>query len=482
VKNRSTGPIPAPTGAPRPGRGGGDPPSGLVSPKVGLAGLVFGFAALAAAYLGLGLFGDDPAPTGPEGPPPRLPPAENVDDDAVLTSLAPEDARRRIENELGDWFGALGVGALADDQAVDEAVWVEHLLQPALWQRIRRLPERIYPPLATVPVTFEDPTVSRGRLVRVWGRVSSVREVALDIEGGPRAAWVMELTDQNGAHWTTTGLDRPDDAIEAGVWVKAYGVFTKLWPGGDGGAPALHAFLTRRVLRSFRPVAHLSPQLDWINAVHDDDAADPRSADLESIPFYGMLNYVRNLGQAGYRQARDTERLQVFDCTDARGALPLKQSPRNYRFTAVRLRVASSFRTFGTEFVNQENPGNIDFVYRGYVQDDQGNIINVISPFPADAFAFRDARLVILEGFFFKRQFVEAGNGRKYWMPVILATDIRPIDWESSETDPSLIAAVILGGSALVLFLFIVLVFRGRQERRGLRDRHTERRAKKDGK
>ena len=94
-------------------------------------------------------------------------------------------------------------------------------------------------------------------------------------------------------------------AGQTGEWVKAYGVFTKLWP--REGAPALHAFLTRPLRASFPPVNHLQPANAWLTQIHDADPSDPRAQRLEPIPFYGMLNYVRTLGPEGYRQARDTE-------------------------------------------------------------------------------------------------------------------------------------------------------------------------------
>lgn len=475
MKNRSTGR----SGPPDPRSFASLKGPGQVSPKAGVIGLVVCFVVVVGAFFGLYVFDDDGGKKPGAEPPGRLPGVEFVDPSDVAAML-PDDAKLQIERDLGAWFADPARAPIDDAAAVDESEWVEHLLDPALYRAILRLPNRVYGELDNVPDTIEEPASRRGKLVRVWGKVEAVRRQTLSVDGGPREAWVVEFSDQHGVPWSATALDEPAAEIEGGVWIKAYGVFVKTWPA-TGGRPAPHLFLTRPLVKSYPPVRELAPKTSWLEEVKDGDPRDPRSTKIEDGPFYGMLNYVRTLGPAGYRQARDTDKFQVFDLTSTDGARPLIRTPLNYRFQAVRLRLAPSYPTFAIEQVNDENPGNIESVYHGYATDDQQSLVHLVTPFPRDEFRLQEARLIEVEGFFYKARQVETNGGKHIWMPVVIVTQMTPVAWEREAGDPRVAVAIVACGSLCVIAVFLIALLRNRRERSAFEARQTERRARRQG-
>jgi hypothetical protein len=445
-----------------------------------VVGLFVCFVIVLGAFLGMYAFDGDDTTTPVDQPPGRLPAVEYIDDHD-LAALLPDDAKLKIERDLGQWFGAASRASIDDRAAVDEPEWVEHLLDPELFRSILRLPARVYHDLENVPDTLDDPSSQRGKLVRVWGKVAAIRPHKLALEGGERSVWLVELSDQHGVGWTATALDEPGGEIEGGVWVKAYGVFVKTWPAGDDRV-APHLFLTRPLVKSYPPVRVLEVKTSWLEEVVDGDASDPRSKVIEAGPFYGMLNYVRTLGPAGYRQGRDTEQFKVYDLTSTAGAQPLVKSGLTYRFQAVRLRLAPSYREFAIEHVNDENPGNIESVYRGYAQDDQQTLIQLVSPFSRDEFHLEEARVVEVEGYFYKSRQVETNAGKRIWMPIVIVTQMTPVAWDRELGDPRLAIGIVAAGSVCVMFVFLLMLLRNRRERAEFELRQAERRSRRDPK
>jgi hypothetical protein len=195
-----------------------------------------------------------------------------------------------------------------------------------------------------------------------------------------------------------------------------------------------------------------------------------------------MLNYVRTLGPAGYRQGRDTEQFKVYDLTSTAGAQPLVKSGLTYRFQAVRLRLAPSYREFAIEHVNDENPGNIESVYRGYAQDDQQTLIQLVSPFSRDEFHLEEARVVEVEGYFYKSRQVETNAGKRIWMPIVIVTQMTPVAWDRELGDPRLAIGIVAAGSVCVMFVFLLMLLRNRRERAEFELRQAERRSRRDPK
>ncbi len=462
-------PLPDGGGAPR-------PPGLLLSPKVGVIGMVFAFAVVVAAFVAVGLWssgGGADAPTGDAG---------DVDLQHVgegdLAGLLPEEASRELQEELFAFARDAARGVIADDAPATDLEWTRFLLEASLRNRLARLPARVFPRIENIPNAREDPASVRGSLAAIWGRVDSYEEVDVEHPSGLRIGWRVRITDAAGAPWIVTTLHEPREEVTEGRWVKAYGVFTKLWPDEDGG-PMLHVRLTRSLVPSYAPVTHRQPRLEWLEQVRDGKPEE--SEGFEAEPFYGMLNFVRQLGPEGYIELRDTENLPVADLTGTQGSTPLWQNPDRWRFQLVRLRLAPVHDHFAMDRYIQENPGNIDALYRGMLVDDQVHPVQFFSPFPQDAFDFGNARMVEVEGFFFKRRHVTGTNGKSYWLPVIIGTSVIATDAGPYETGTSLnlVLGLLALGSVVMLGLLIMSWRKGKRREDEVRRRSEERRMKR---
>jgi hypothetical protein len=104
-----------------------------------------------------------------------------------------------------------------------------------------------------------------------------------------------------------------------------------------------------------------------------------------------------------------------------------------------------------------------------------------MTPFPADAFRFAGARLGLVEGFFYKRIAVEKKGGDGfYWMPVVVATSIVPVNTSRGESNVAAWAGwIALAGAGICAVLFVVLVLRRKKERAEAIRRHEERVSKR---
>lgn len=448
--------------------GGGN----VMTPKVGIIGMLIAFGVVVVGLVSLGIFGDEePVETPGPGSSISLKPTP----DAELAALLPEESLRTLERELGEWFMAEDRAPIYDGRAEDEAEWVEHLLDYRVWRRAQGLPEYVHGTIENVPDALDEPAPYRGRVVRVWGRVEKITSVELELPSGARPAWVTQVVDQAGTRWTMTGLSAPEEAIQTGEWVKGYGVFVKLWPVDDFPVRALHVFLSRELVKTFPPVTHREPKTEWLEQVKD-SIHDPEDAkELEEGPLYGMLNYVRQLGPEGYAELRDTDQLMLETLPNA---LPLVDDGyERFRFQPVRVRLAPSVRTFGTEGDLPENPGNIDTVYRGYLMDDRNRVVMFLSPFGKEAFDFSSSRLVDVEGFFFKRRVVEPENRDPYWMPVLIGAATTPVATEHRGVDEGVLITILGGGSVLVFLGMLFVIYRNRQERARFESRWRNRKS-----
>ncbi len=393
----------------------------------------------------------------------------------TLAAMVPEEVRRKLESELGTWFLAADRAPLNDRSPVVEPEWARHLLSTDVRVRIEGLPGRIFGDLENIPAVLDEPAPHRGKLVRVWGRVASSRKLEVGGADAAQPAVLIELAADNGSVWTATcvGASPPKD----GSWVKVDGVFAKLWPLPDDAGTALHVFSTRAVVASFPPVAYDQPQVEWLEMVKDKKISD--SQQLEERAFYGMLNYVRTMGPEGYRELRDTEAIQVVDLTEPRSVQDkLIAHPLAHRFRAVRVRASPLLKEFAQDGDVPENSGNIDYVYRGYVVVDGPLPIWFISPFPSSTFDFAGARRVDVEGFFFKKRWIDA-NGKTYWLPVLIGTHVDPVPEVESGLSWQVIVSVLVAFSVLATVAVLIVVYRNRQELDAFRERQLQRRAKR---
>ena len=99
-----------------------------------------------------------------------------------------------------------------------------------------------------------------------------------------------------------------------------------------------------------------------------------------------------------------------------------------------------------------------------------------MTPFSADAFRIGDARLAIVEGFFYKRMAVEKKSGGLYWMPVLVGTAIYPVNTAPREKSTAQWAAwIAIAGAATCVVLYLVLSARTRRAAEETRRRHAQR-------
>lgn len=456
----------------------------LAFAKVGpvAAFLLLGVVVLAVFVLGR-VGSDGAAPAAPENPDamtrePRI----EVLDDGALAAQYPATVRDELQDEIFAWFQETGRQALSDRSEEDEEEWVRWFLSDAVRPRLERLPLWVFGSLADPARVADEPGPHRGKLVQVWGAVRSIEQVELPTAARTRA-WRLAVDDPAGIAWSLLTVREPSDATRPGSWVKGCGAFVKMRPSPEG-KPTYLVFSAQRPAPSYPPVAYTEISPEWAADVHDDtiEASQRRPGDEDS--FYRLLNYVRTLGPDGYRAKVASGELKVTDMSSSRGATDLAQKPALHRFELVRLRVgiARGAGAFVTEPDLPENPGNIRDVFRGFVLDDQGRTVWVISPFPAETYTFGSARLALVEGFFYKRKAVEQKDGKLYWMPVIVATSITPIDVSKSETHFAVYAAwIALVGVAACVVLWAVLLVRGRRAAAETRRRQAERVARRAG-
>jgi len=450
-----------------PGTGSGGivppPPGFLISPKAGLLGLLIAFGVAGVAFVALAVYVNDEttASSSPEVPIHGEQPTIEYVDDGQLAAIIPEEISRELQAELITWFQGMDRKPISDREQIDEPEWAAHLLTSDVRKRMDRLPQRVFGHLDNVPGVIDEPGPYRGTLVNVWGRVEQVDQATLRMRDGDREVSRIRLSGAAGLPWVATVAASVPDELASGDWVKIVGAFTKLWPDGD--RPALHVFSTRPPIASFAPVSLREPRAEWLAQVHD--ATPEGSTALEDVPFYGMLNYLRTLGIDGYRELRDSGDLPVKDLTGTQGSQPLLEAPQTWRFAAVRLRVAPLHKEFVVDRSIGENSGNIEFIYRGYLVDDQTHPLLFMSPFAREDFDFAGARIVEVEGFFFKRRMVQGTNNKRYYLPILIGADIQPVDIGpvGPSAKPITVLAIVVLGSVL---LFCAFVFLSRRSKR----------------
>lgn len=409
-------------------------------------------------------------------------PRIEVLDEGALAAQYPTLVRDELQKEIFDWFQTPGREAVSDQRDEIEAEWAGHLLSDDVRPRLERLPGWVFGELEKPDRVIEEPGSSRGKLVQVWGAVQTIEQLDLPVVP-KRPAWRIRVDAPSGQSWTLIAVREPLESIRPGTWVRANGVFVKLRPV-DGGRPSFVVLSAQSLLPSFPPAAEKAISPEWAADVHDETIEKSQRRPGEEEPYWRLMNYVRTLGPDGYRAKVKSGELKVTDMSGARGATDLAERPALHRFELIRLRVGipqpGSEGAFVTEQDMFENAGNIRSVLRGFVIDDQGRVIWVMTPFSSDAFRFAGARLGMIEGFFYKRVAVETKKGGLYYMPVVIATSITPIDTSKPTSEYAKWAAwTAIAGALVCATLFVMLVSRRRRERIETRRRQEERMARR---
>ncbi|MCE9637105.1 MAG: hypothetical protein K8T90_15480 [Planctomycetes bacterium] len=408
-------------------------------------------------------------------------------DEGELAAQYPSLVRDELQKEIFDWFQTPGRQAVTDQRDEIESEWAGHLLSDDVRPRLERLPGWVFGELAEPDRVVAEPGGRRGTLVQVWGAVQSIEPIDLPVVP-KRPAWRVRIDAPSGQSWTLIAVREPPESIRPGTYVRANGVFVKLCPI-EGGRPSFVVLTAQSILPSFPPAAEKEISAEWAAEVHDETIEKSQRRPGEEESYWRLMNYVRTLGPDGYRAKVKSGELKVTDMSGARGATDLAERPALHRFELVRLRVGipqpGSDGAFVVEQDLFENVGNIRSVLRGFVLDDQGRVIWVMTPFGSDAFRFAGARLGMIEGFFYKRVAVETKKGGLYYMPVVVATSIVAIDTSKPPSEYAKWAAwTAIAGALICAALFVMLVSRRRRERVETRRRHEERvarRASSDG-
>jgi hypothetical protein len=470
---------------------GGSQPSGFSFSRVGPLGLLLFLGVVVVGFFVLE--GARKTPVAGRGEAPvegdrfvREPKIEFLDE-GDLAAQYPTTVRDELQKELFDWWQTPGRQGLSDQRDDLESEWVRHLLSDAARPRLERLPGWVFGELQPLDRVVAEPGSHRGRLVQVWGSVTAVEPVRLPTEP-ERPGWRVRIDDPQGHSWTVVTAREPPEEAKTGRWVKAFGVFVKLCPGEEG-RPSFLLFSAQRLVPSYPPITVKRISPEWAAEVDDStlEASQTKPGE-DGDAFWLLMNYVRSLGPEGYAKAVASGELKVTDMTGPRGATDLAQNPALHRFELVRLRVgiARGEGAFVTEPDLVENAGNIRQVIRGFVIDDQQRVIWTLTPLDTEQFRIGDARLAFVEGFFYKRMAVEKarqeGEGETglYWMPVIVATAIHPIDTTKSPSSALEQAKwIVLIGAVVCAVLYVVVVFRNRRQHEEIRRRQEERIAKR---
>lgn len=473
-------PVPRRSSEPTPG-----PSKGLLAPGVLPFGPVVFVVISLFTLVVLGVFyalGNlRSAPDAPEatadGDVDRIPRKPRVDvvDDGDLARLLPEETRDDLQNELRTWFQANERRPIDDRSGADEEEWVGHLLSDDVTIRLSRLPAHVFADLSEPDRVLHEPGPHRGSLVAVWGQVQTADAVQLPV-APPTGAWRVRMLDEKGRPWTVTTLREPAAAVVPGSWARAVGVLTKLYPV-DGRRPSFGLFTPQALAPSFPPFEAKAIDPQWAADVADATLEESQRKPSEETAFWYLCNYVRTLGSAGYRDQVASGALKPLDATGSRTITEIVNAPVLHRFRALRLRAAPLHRQFGVEAGFDENVGHIREIFRGYVVDDRHRPIWVVSPLPASEFRFDGARLVDVDGFFYKRMATKGESGNQYWLPVVVATSIRPYAVHDADSGVWAQAALwtVMAGAVVLMALWIRLLLRNRAERAATLRRHRER-------
>lgn len=461
-------------------------PRALPFTKAGPLGLFLLLGVVVLAVAVLGKVGSGPARKdgGTITEPDRMTrePRVEVLTDGDLAEQYPTTVRGELETELTAWFAAPERAPIDDAADFIEPEWMAHLRSDDVRPRLARLPAWVYDASADAARIAAEPAAFRGRLLGGWGKVEFVEEI--ELPSSPVVhGWRVVLLDPSGRPWAALTPVRPPAEVVPGAWAKAFGAFVKLRPSGDA-PPALVLHCEHPVIRSFPPVAHDAISPEWAAAVDDSTLESAGVRPGEEDAFWNLMNYVRTLGPEGYREQVRSGKLVVTDMTSSRGATDLKDQPVLHRFELVRLRlgIAQGDGAFVTEQDLMENVGGIRSVFRGYAIDDQQRVIWVMTPFPAETFRIAGARLATVEGFFYKRFAAKPANPEKppFWMPVIVAASIEPVDVSKAPSSVAVYAAwIAIAGAAACAVLWVVLLVRSRRAAADAQRRHQERIAKR---
>lgn len=450
---------------------------------MGLVAVVLVGAIFALGRLG-GTPAAGPADEGESGPEtdvvPRKPQLD-VLDEGDLAAILPEETRDELVKEMRTWFQAENRRPIDDRSGADETEWVTYLLSEEIAPRLERLPGNVFGALADPARVLDEPGPHRGALVTVWGRVASVDPVHLPT-APETPAWRVRIDDGTGQPWTVTAVREPPPSVAAGKWARAFGVFTKLYPV-DGKRPSFGLFTPQALVLSFPPFEAKAIDPAWAAAVKDDTMEASQGKPGEEDAFWKLCAYARDLGVEGYRAKVASGEIRVADVTNSRTLTALVNAPAPHRFEAIRVRGAPLHSEFGLEGGFDENPGHVRELYRGFVVDDLHRPVWVAAPFPATKFSFAGARLVEVEGFFYKRMATRGRSGNMYWLPVVVATSIRPVAIEEPSRFRWDVVAIwlIAAGTVVLAGLWLRLIVRSRRESAEARRRHLERVSRRKG-
>ena len=220
----------------------------------------------------------------------------------------------------------------------------------------------------------------------------------------------------------------------------------------------------------------------WGDAIKDDveDTSQVKPG-ADGDGFWLLCSYVRSMGQAGFGAKVASGEIKPANLMSTVGSAPLTKDPTGHRLQPVRLRLAPALSTFKNEPTLFENAGQVTSVMLGYAQDDQQRTVWLLSPFPEEAFPSLSSRIVIVEGYFYKRMAVTTAKGKKYWMPVVVVARISPFGGPATATTDfvTIAAYIVLGSLPILGGLALFFVMRNRRERAFILARQRERLAER---
>ncbi len=401
-----------------------------------------------------------------------------------LKPPSPEEKRAMAEDDLQSMLGEfVAKGKLMDSRDTDDSDVLAKLLDQAVWNyRITSIPDLHYRRLREGD-TEHDPDRDRGRLVSAFGKLVEISEPEPfpDRVKGVEKLYRAVLVTAEGRYYrilrTTPIGHRPGD------WIQVYGIFYRTRPYTPPGGKPVTSFclvLTREIGKAYPPVRITKIDPAWAKEVKE--ASFDEAHRIDERPFWLLMNYVKTMGLDGYRKRRAAGEFPFEDCGALAKRLADLPGDFRFRFVAAEGRITAPF----VDVLETDNPGKIKRLDSAFLVQRE-YLVRLVSPRPWSRYGFRVGEdYVRVEGIFYKKwKYVPRNRDEAYEIPLIIVTDVKPIDISSRDWG-QLLQWVFGGAAAVLVVVFFFLAFRDRKQvadfrRRYRRDKEGRRNARRGG-
>jgi hypothetical protein len=385
-----------------------------------------------------------------------------------------QDKRDLAEDDMATRLGELAAEDLLVDGRKEESPKVlDYLLKQALWEfRITSLPPYVYRRLAEEKAAHE-PSPYRGTLTSAFGELTWV---------GPMEDYPTEVKEvkalQRAEFRTAEGsiyhfVSTTDVEFKVGQWTQVYGIFYRTRPSESvEGKAAFCLVLTKKPAKGYPPTKVTEIDSAWAEQVRDENYT--QANEVNERPFWLLLNYSLNLGIEGYRKRKDAGEIEVLDFL--RVARPLVRRVEQYRLEHIA--ASGKLITPRVEYFDTDNAGKIERLDSAILLQPSGYFVHLASPRPWEDYDIRVGHdFVRVEGVFYKRwQYVPKGSTTPLEIPLVVVTDIVPVDQGKNEV-MEVLKYVFLGLAVVIVGAFLTFSLKDRRARAAFRERVREKTA-----